>query len=105
MNITQFYDLVISCLNYDYNKRPDAGTVYNLFHTLITLWLFGEETNDSILTKYRLGESVPVDTHGHPLILSNTDMKHYEGDGWYCSICQNKEKFFFITCTPSTQNM
>ena len=25
-------------------------------------------------------------------ILSNAEMRGYNGDGWYCSICQNKDK-------------
>ena len=95
MDITQFYDLVISCLNIDYKKRPKANEVFTLFHALITLWLFGEDTNTLILTKYRLGESIPVDIHPHPLILSNCDMRNYPGDGWYCNICNNEEKCFF----------
>ena len=95
MSITQFYDIVISCLNIDYKKRPTADEVFKLFHVLITLWLFGEETNDLILTKYSLGESVPVDTHSHPLILSNAEMRNYQSDGWYCSICNNQKDYFF----------
>ena len=95
MDITQFYDIVITCLNIDYKKRPKASEVYNFFHALIVLWLFGEDTNALILKKYRLGESVPVDSHSHPLIVSNCDMRGYNGDGWYCSICNNKEKYFF----------
>ena len=95
MDITQFYDLVIACLNFDYKKRPDANKVFTMFHALITLWLFGEDTNVLIYKKYRLGESVPVDSHEHSLILSNAEMRGYNGDGWYCSICQNKDKSFF----------
>ena len=95
MDITQFYDLVIACLNFDYKKRPDANKVFTMFHALITLWLFGEDTNVLIYKKYRLGESVPVDSHQHSLILSNAEMRGYNGDGWYCSICQNKDKSFF----------
>ena len=95
MDVTQFYDLVIACLNLDYKKRPKASTVATLFHKLLTLWLFGEDTNNLIYKKYRLGETVPVDTHQHPLILSNAEMRGYNGDGWYCSICQNKDASFF----------
>ncbi len=95
MDITQFYDLVIACLNFDYKKRPDANKVFTMFHALITLWLFGEDTNVLIYKKYRLGESVPVDSHEHSLILSNAEMRGYNGDGWYCNICQNKDKSFF----------
>ena len=95
MDITQFYDLVIACLNFDYKKRPDAKKVFTMFHALITLWLFGEDTNVLIYKKYRLGESVPVDSHQHSLILSNAEMRGYNGDGWYCNICQNKDKSFF----------
>jgi serine/threonine protein kinase len=95
MDITQFYDLVIACLNFDYKKRPDANKVFTMFHALITLWLFGEDRNVLIYKKYRLGESVPVDSHEHSLILSNAEMRGYNGDGWYCNICQNKDKSFF----------
>jgi NIMA (never in mitosis gene a)-related kinase len=48
MDITQFYDLVITCLNIDYKSRPDAAKVFTIFHALITLWLFGEDTNTLI---------------------------------------------------------
>ena len=95
MDITQFYDIVIACLNVDYKKRPDASEVCRLFHVLIKLWLFGENTNISILKKYKLGERVPVDIHSHPLTLSNADMRQYKGGEWYCDICQNKEDCFF----------
>ena len=95
MNVTQFYDIVIACLNFDFTKRPDANKVVTMFHVLLKLWLFGEKTNNSIYKKYRLGESVPVDSHQHPLILSNAEMRGYNGDGWYCSICQNKDECFF----------
>ena len=95
MDITQFYDIVISCLNIDYRKRPSADEVYKLFLILIRLWLFGENTNIKILSKYRLGESVPVDIHSHPLIVSNVDMRKYSGNGWYCNICNNQKDYFF----------
>jgi len=95
MDITQFYDIVITCLNVDYKKRPSADELFNFFHAILTLWLFGEDTNVLIFRKYRLGESVPVDTHPHPLILSNAEMRQYKGDGWYCSICNNQKDYFF----------
>ena len=95
MDITQFYDLVIACLNIDNTKRPDAVKVFKIFHGIIVLWLVGEDTNKLIYAKYRLGESVPVDTHSHPLIVSNNDMRKYDGYGWYCNICQNKDKIFY----------
>lgn len=95
MDITQFYDIVIACLNIDYEKRPNAHELFTFFHAIITLWLFGEDTNILIYKKYRLGETIPVDTHPHPLIVSNAEMRGYNGDGWYCSICQNKDKSFF----------
>ena len=95
MDITQFYDIVISCLNIDYKKRPSADEVCKLFHVLITLWLFGEDTNTLILQKYRLGESVPVDIHSHPLVVSNAEMRQYQSDGWYCNICNNQKGYFF----------
>ena len=57
--------------------------------------LVGEDTNKLIYSKYRLGETVPVDSHSHPLILSNSEMRKYQGYGWYCSICQNEDKVFY----------
>ena len=95
LNINEFYDIVITCLNFDYKKRPDAKKVYKYFNALLVLWMFGEETNAKIFKKYRLGEAVPVDTHPHELILSNGDMRHYSGYGWICDICKNKEHAFF----------
>ena len=95
MDITQFYDIVITCLNIDYTKRPSANELFNIFHAILTLWLFGEDTNLLIYKKYRLGETIPVDSHEHPLIVSNAEMRGYHGDGWYCNICLNKDKSFF----------
>ena len=95
LNITQFNYIVISCLNINYKKRPSANEVFKLFHVLIPLWLFGEDENQIILQKYRLGEAIPVDTHPHPLILSSCEMRNYQGDGWYCSICNNQKTPFF----------
>ena len=95
LDITQFYDLVIGCLNINYKKRPRAKEVCTLFHAIIILWLVGEDTNKLILKKYRLGEVVPVDVHGHSLVVSNSEMTKYKGEGWYCSICQNKKSPFF----------
>ena len=94
MNITQFYDIVITCLNIDYKKRPNANEVYEFFHAIITLWLVGETTNLLILKKYHLGETVPVYSHPHPLIVSNAEMRGFKGDGWFCDICRNKPAFF-----------
>ena len=37
MDITQFYDIVITCLNIDYKKRPKASEVYNFFHAFYHL--------------------------------------------------------------------
>ena len=88
MDITQFYDLVISCLNKDYKKRPNAKEVFLLFHKILEIWLLGEKTNDSILKQYKLGESVSVDPHYHPLVLSNGDMRNYSGGGFICDMCK-----------------
>ena len=95
LNITQFYDLVIGCLNLDYKKRPSAASVFKIFHGILGIWLVDERTNKKILAKYRIGEIVPVDTHEHPLILSDGNTRNYKGNGWYCSICNNKKEYFF----------
>ena len=95
MNITQFYDLVICCLILDYKRRPKANEVFYIFHGILAVWLVDERTNSKILDKYRLGELVPVDTHEHPLILSDGNVRNYKGIGWYCSICDKKNGFFF----------
>ena len=95
MDINEFYDIVIACLNIDYKKRPHADEVFKIFHALLILWMFGEDTNAKINTKYRLGESIPVDTHPHELVLSNADMRHYNGYGWVCDICKNQKHPFF----------
>ena len=95
LDITQFDDIILSCLNINYELRPSANKVYLLFHKIFEPWLFCEDTNHLILSKYRLGESVPVDSHSHPLILSNCDMRNYPGNGWYCNICNNSEDCFF----------
>lgn len=50
--------------------------------------------NNLILLKYKIGDKIPVDTHGHLLILSNDEMRQYKGNGWYCSICNNSDKPF-----------
>ena len=94
MDITQFYDIVIACLDSDYRKRPNADKVFKYFHAIITLWLFGEKTNDLIYKKYRLGETIPVFTHPHPLIVSNVEMRGKKGDGWFCDICRKKPAYF-----------
>ena len=97
LDITQFYDIVIGCLNIDNEKRPNAAQLCKQFHVILTLWLFGEETNALIFKRYRLGESVPVDIHGHPLVLSNAEMRQSKGrgEGWFCDNCKNKDHPFF----------
>ena len=95
LNITQFYDIVLSCLNINSALRPNSNKVYLLFHKILKIWLFGEDINHLILAKYKLGESVPVDSHSHPLILVNCDMRNYPGSGWYCSICNNSDDCFY----------
>ena len=43
--------------------------------------------------KYKIGDKIPVDSHEHSLILSNSQMRTYQ-DKWYCSICNNSDKPF-----------
>ena len=61
-----------------------------MFQALIKLFIIAEGMNYTMLANYKLGEIVPVDIHCHPLTLSNDEMRHYKGQGWYCRICQNK---------------
>ena len=35
LNINEFYDIVITCLNVDYKKRPDAQKVFKYFNALL----------------------------------------------------------------------
>ena len=95
LDIDKFYDIVIPCLNKDYKKRPTADKLIKHFRALIKLCIIAEDMNFHVLSKYKLGESVPVDIHSHPLILSNDEMRRYKGYGWYCSICQNKNHLYF----------
>ena len=52
--------------------------------------IIADDMNCTVLSNYKLGEIVPVDIHCHPLTLSNDEMRNYKGNGWYCSVCQNK---------------
>ena len=56
-------------------------------------WVICERINEKALEKYKIGDNVPVDSHKHPLTLSNNQMTHYNGK-WYCSICNNKDNCF-----------
>jgi len=95
LDITNFYDLVIPCLNADKRKRPTAQKLRRMLSSLLKLCIIAENKNDTMLSNYKLGQIVPVDIHCHPLTLSNDDMRHYKGHSWYCSICQNKKHPFF----------
>ena len=66
-----------------------------MFQALIKMCIIADDMNCTVLSNYKLGEIVPVDIHCHPLTLSNDDMRHYKGGGWYCSICQNKKHPYF----------
>ena len=95
LDIRQFYDLVIGCLNINYKKRPPAKAVCKLFYGILGIWGKGEKANMKLLSKYKLGEIVPVDSHSHPLILLSGSSRKYSGNGWYCSICNNKKDYYF----------
>ena len=100
LDISQFYDIVILCLNIDPLKRPTADEVYKLFQILMDYWFICETMNVKMLEKYTIGEKLAVDSHKHPLILSNAKMREYSGSGWYCNICNN-DKHPFLDNTLS----
>ena len=95
LDINKFYDIVIPCLNSDKRKRPTARELCKMLHMILKLCIIADDMNRTMLSNYKLGEIVPVDIHCHPLTLSNDDMRHYKGGGWYCSICQNKKHPYF----------
>ena len=92
--VSEFYNLVIPCLNENPKKRQDAELLFKSFHALMAYWIECEKMNYKILENYKIGEKVPVDSHRHSLILSDDKMRQYPGVGWYCSICNNKDKSF-----------
>ena len=91
LNVNEFYNVVIPCLSVDPYKRPKAPELFDHFHGLMAIWVICEKMNDIVLDNYRLGDRVPVDCHEHPLILSNDQMRQYNGSKWYCSICDNQD--------------
>ena len=95
LNASDFYNAVIPCLYEDPKKRITATQLCIYFEKLMSCWLLCEKISDNMLKNYKLGETVPVDTHKHPLILSNDEMRNYKGERWYCDICQNKNACYF----------
>lgn len=49
--------------------------------------------NSIILAKYHIREKIPVDTHKHPLIVSNSEMRKSKSN-WFCDICKNVDKSY-----------
>ena len=95
LNITQFYDVIKPCLLIDFTKRPNAEELCDHFHGLMAYWLLCEKINFQILEKYKVGDIVPVDSHNHPLTLSDGQMRQYpEGSIWICDICKNHDHPF-----------
>ena len=74
-------------------KRGQKQKKFNLFHGLMAYWVICQNINVNILKNYKIGDEVPVDSHKHPLILSNDQMRQYSGNGWYCNIC-GEEKVY-----------
>ena len=81
LNISEFYNVVIPCLCENPKKRPDAKELYETFHGLMAYWLICEGLNDKMLQNYSIGDIIPVDSHKHPLTLSNHQMRQYSGNG------------------------
>ena len=65
--VSEFYNLVIPCLYENPKNRPDAKLLFKRFYGLMAYWVECEKINYKILEKYKIGEKVPVDSHGHPL--------------------------------------
>lgn len=93
LNSTEFYELIVPCLYNDFTKRPIAEDLLQNYNILFSIWLIYEKLNSLILMKYKIGDKIPVDSHEHSLILSNSQMRTYQ-DKWYCSICNNSDKPF-----------
>ena len=93
LNVTQFYDLVIPCLNKDPEKRPTAKLLLQIYSSLVLYSETIEKMNSIILAKYHIREKIPVDTHKHPLIVSNSEMRKSKSN-WFCDICKNVDKSY-----------
>ena len=92
LDVSNFYSVVIPCLNIDPKKRPTAKQLFDIFHSMMGLWLIGTKMNNLALDDYKIGDKVPVDTHPHALILSNAKMRNYPPNSmWYCNICGDKK--------------
>ena len=94
LNSTEFYNVVIPCLAPDPKKRPTADELFNHYHGLMALWVVGQANNEKMLENYKIGDTVAVDCHEHPLTLSNDQMRKYNGGQWYCDICKNSDLCF-----------
>ena len=80
LNITQFYSIVIPCLSENPKNRPSAAKLIQTYSSLVIIWILCETMNINMLSKYKLGERVSVDCHRYPLILSDAQMRGYEGE-------------------------
>ena len=92
--VSEFYNIVILCLLENPDKRPDSELLFSEFHGLMAHWLYCESINAKILENYKIGDKILVDSHKHPLTLSNEQMRQYRGNRWFCDICNNKEDPF-----------
>ena len=88
LNVTDFYNIVIPCLDENPKKRPTADALLKLYSSLVLYSETGEKLNNIFLSYYHIGEVMPVDCHKHPLILSNSEMRK-SNSIWFCNICRN----------------
>ena len=94
LNVSEFYNLVIPCLKINPKERPRAGKIFEVFHGLMAYWIICEGMNDKMLENYKIGDKFLVDCHEHSLILSNDQMRGYNGGKWCCDVCKNQSGFF-----------
>jgi len=93
--VNEFNNIVRPCLSEEPKMRPKAGEVCEQFEQLLNQWTACEEINRTLLSKYKIGTKIPVDCHIHPVYLSDDRRRKYNGNKWYCNICNDEKKYYF----------